>query len=60
VYIEDVVSVQVGRRISLLDDNTRVSSLPQLDRFATQWRHHHVDDRFGITARAFFAPFDKA
>ncbi len=53
--IEEVVSSQTGRQISLLDANTRVSQLPQLDQFAQQRVRHSRDARFGQTVGAFFA-----
>jgi hypothetical protein len=46
--IEQIVADHVGRPVSLADNQTRLSRLPDLDRFGEQLRRHEADRTFGV------------
>lgn len=58
--LEQVVSAELGRPISLDDQQARVSVLPRLEVFKQQERRHREDRRFGYAVRAFFKQFQNA
>lgn len=53
--ISDIVSNRIGRPVSIFQDETRVSRLAELDRFATQCRRHQQESDFGLPTRTYFA-----
>jgi hypothetical protein len=50
--IEQAVSKHVGQTV-VLDEDSRVSELAQIERFDTQLSHHKSDQRFGHSLRKF-------
>jgi hypothetical protein len=50
--IEQVVSHHVGKSVSLADDQTRMSALPQIDQFGEQIERHQSNPHFGVAARS--------
>jgi hypothetical protein len=53
--IEEVVSVQLRRPLSLHESRIRVSELAKLSHFEQQCRRHKRDAQFGMPAGTFFA-----
>ncbi|MBI1246841.1 hypothetical protein GC197_03225 [bacterium] len=58
--IQQVVSTQVGRPVSLDDENARMSNLAKLDAFEKQRQRHESDNQFGFNIRRFFERFQNA
>jgi len=50
--IEQIVSAHVGQPV-LLEDDSRVSELSQIEEFDAQIRHHQSDQRFGHSLRKY-------
>jgi hypothetical protein len=53
--IEQVVAAHVGRRVSLDDDQARLSALSKIEQFGQQAERHRSDRSFGFGVRAYFA-----
>jgi hypothetical protein len=58
--IEQVVTNHVGRPISLNNSDTRISSLPRLNRFANQCLQHQTNRDFGFPVTTFFDRLQRA
>ncbi|MEW4456409.1 hypothetical protein AB1L30_27345 [Bremerella sp. JC817] len=58
--LEQVVSMQIGRPVSLQDPSVRMSDLAQIESFQDQRRTHEEDRSFGSNIRRFFDRFQQA
>ncbi|MCO8125375.1 hypothetical protein NHH03_26790 [Stieleria sp. TO1_6] len=58
--IERIVSQHTGRHITLNDDQSRVSTLDQIDQYDQRLAEHKADRTFGQSIRDFFAKHQPA
>ena len=57
--IEQIATHHVGQRVSLDDSQTRVSTLPCIERFDEQASRHRSDRTFGFAVQSFFERFKR-